>query len=81
MRGIGYTHPEWGHGTWKGELAAGGEVKTCAELDTLDPTCIHIQQVVKVTSDGGDTGLGVLEQLVFGPHAPTGLKDFLDGGA
>ena len=81
MRGIGYTHPEWGHGTWKGEVAAGGEVKTCAELDSLDPTCIHIQQVVRVTSDAGSSGLGVLEQLVFGRHEPTGLKEFLDGGA
>ncbi|MFQ5416061.1 MAG: hypothetical protein ACE5FL_03320, partial [Myxococcota bacterium] len=25
MKGIGYSHPEWGHGRWKGELALGGE--------------------------------------------------------
>jgi hypothetical protein len=36
--------------------------------------------VVKVTSDRGASGLGVLEQLIFGPHAPTGLTEFLDGG-
>ena len=25
MKGIGYTHPEWGHAYWKGELATGHE--------------------------------------------------------
>ena len=25
MRGIGYLHPEWGHGLWQGELAVHGE--------------------------------------------------------
>src|SRR4029077_7700242 len=24
MKGIGYMHPEWGHGMWKGELGYGG---------------------------------------------------------
>jgi hypothetical protein len=80
MRGIGYTHPEWGHGTWKGDLASGGDEFKVSELDTLDPSSIHIQQVVTVTTGTGDEGIGVLEQLVFGPHAPTGLADFLDGG-
>jgi hypothetical protein len=28
---------------------------------------------------GERTGLGVLEQLVFGPHAPSGFRSFLDG--
>jgi hypothetical protein len=25
MKGIGYTHPMWGHGRWKGELEIAGE--------------------------------------------------------
>jgi len=25
------------------------------------------------------TGLGVLEQLVIGPHAPSGFREMLDG--
>ena len=25
MKGLGYGHPEWGQGMWKGELAVGGE--------------------------------------------------------
>ncbi len=80
MRGIGYTHPQWAHGTWHDELAVGSEEHRSDDLDTLDPSSTHIQQVVTAHSSRGDTGIGVLEQLAFGPHAPTGLKDFLDGG-
>ena len=28
---------------------------------------------------GDKEGVGVLEQLAFGPHEPTGLTGFLDG--
>src|SRR4030095_14756106 len=43
MKGIGYTHPEWGHGMWKGELAIAGESWRTANLDTsaLDKQPLH----------------------------------------
>ena len=72
MKGIGYTHPEWGHGMWKGELAIGGE---SWRTDDLDPMAIdnqHVQQVVRATS-GGEQGIGVLEQLCLGPARPLRL--------
>ena len=47
MKGIGYTHPEWGHGAWKGELAVAGESWKSDELDPLAPENLHIQQVVR----------------------------------
>ncbi|MEN8184397.1 MAG: hypothetical protein ABFS46_17880 [Myxococcota bacterium] len=77
MKGIGYSHPEWGHGRWKGELAVGGESWKSAELDPMALENQHVQQVVRARC-GGRTGVGVLEQLCFGPHAPYGFKDFLD---
>lgn len=79
MRGIGYTNPEWGHGVWKGELVVGGEVNTCAELDTADPSNIHVETVVRATRSDGRVGIGILEQLAFGDHAPTGLRGLCDG--
>jgi len=79
MRGIGYTNPEWGHGNWKGELEVGREEFAVADLDNLEPWNIHVQQVVRANTESGSTGIGILEQLVFGPHEPTGLRDFLDG--
>jgi hypothetical protein len=78
MRGAGYLHPTWGHGRWHDELAVGGEEHKVTELDTLDPSCIHVQQVVRATW-GERTGLGVLEQLAIGPHAPSGFRDLFDG--
>ena len=38
----------------------------------------HIQQVVRATLPSGETGVGVLEQIAFGPHAKYGFKEFLD---
>jgi len=80
MKGIGYTHPEWGHGRWKGELAVGGESWSTADLDPLALENQHCQQVVRARS-GDREGVGVLEQLAFGPHARYGFKELLDGAA
>jgi len=43
---------------------------------------MHIQAIVQAThhGPGGQTseGIGILEQLCLGPHAPNGWKDVLD---
>ena len=78
MRGLGYSHPEWGHGHWHGELAVGAEEHKVEELDNVEPWNIHIQQVMRARW-GNRTGLGVLEQLAFGDHHPSGLTGILDG--
>lgn len=78
MKGLGYGHPTWGQGMWKGELACGAETFDPANLDLLAPEHIHVQQVVRA-SDGTRSGIGVLEQVVIGPYAPAGFSDFLDG--
>ena len=77
MLGLGYLHPEWGHGMWKGEDAVDGEVWKLADLAPLDPRHLHVQQLC--TARMGDRrGVGVLEQLVIGPHAPSGFRELLD---
>jgi hypothetical protein len=78
MRGLGYTHPAWGHGHWHGEVAVGSEEHKVEELDNVEPWNIHIQQVVRARW-GDKLGLGVLEQLAFGEHQPSGLTGILDG--
>ena len=78
MRGIGYTHPEWGHGHWHGEHATGAEEHKVEELDNVEPWNIHVQQVMRARW-GDKEGLGVLEQLAFGEHRPSGLTGILDG--
>ncbi|MFK8019300.1 MAG: hypothetical protein AB8B86_05995 [Pseudomonadales bacterium] len=78
MKGIGYQHPEWGHGKWQGELAIGGESWKIDDVDPLALENIHIQQVVRA-SCGNKVGVGVLEQLHIGPHQHMGFKDWFDG--
>ncbi len=78
MKGIGYTHPVWGHGRWKGELMIGGESWRTADLNELALENIHVQQVMRARAEGRE-GLGVLEQICLGPHAPSGFKELLDG--
>lgn len=77
MRGIGYTHPVWGHGSLHGELEVAGEAIAVDEFDPLDPSSIHVQSVCRARF-GDHTGIGVLEQLCFGDHEPTGLRGLVD---
>jgi hypothetical protein len=76
MKGIGYLHPEWGHGRYKGELAIGGERWRCDEVDENALENVHIQQVVFARS-GAREGVGVLEQIHLGPHARYGFEGLL----
>jgi hypothetical protein len=80
MKGIGYSHPEWGHGFWKGELAVAGESWRCDDLAPLALENQHIQQVVRARM-GGREGVGVFEQISLGPHATYGFKELLDGAS
>jgi len=78
MRGIGYHHPEFGHGSVHGELRVGGEELHLESLDPRDYTMIHVQTLSRLTSNLGE-GMGVLEQLFIGDHRPTGLAGLVDG--
>ncbi len=82
MKGIGYGHPEWGHGVWKGEAAEAREDFRPGDLDPLLPMNLHIQAVATArheSADAASDGIGIVEQLVIGPHAPSGFTGMLDG--
>ena len=83
MFGIGYGHPEWSHGLWKGEAAVGGTRFAVPVDNPSAPHHIHIQalcRAVHTAPDGTESvGCGILEQLVLGAHAPTGLHGVVDG--
>jgi hypothetical protein len=78
MKGLGYGHPQWGQGMWKGELEVGAESFDPQQLDPLAPEHLHVQQVVRA-SDGGRAGVGVLEQICLGPYEPAGFAGLFDG--
>ncbi|MEQ3745811.1 MAG: hypothetical protein ABNH53_06185 [Henriciella sp.] len=82
MNGIGYGHPSWGHGVFKGGYAIEREDFTPDNMPWQQPDNLHIQAIVKATHTGpdgqGSEGVGILEQLCIGPHGPSGWKDVLD---
>lgn len=82
MKGIGYGHPEWVHGGWKGELVIEREDFRPADLDPLQLPNLHVQTLCLAHHEGGNTssdGIGIVEQLVFGQHAPSGFAGLIDG--
>ncbi len=77
MVGLGYQHPTWGHGMAVGDDVADGESFALADLDPTVPLNLHVQAVCQA-SCGTRRGIGVLEQLIIGPHAPSGFVDLFD---
>jgi hypothetical protein len=77
MSGIGYGHPQWGHGRYRGELSVGYDAERLADADPNDPLHLHVQALCDARlrlPDGGErTGQGVLEQLILGRHTPSGF--------
>jgi hypothetical protein len=83
MLGLGYGHPKWGHGLGHGAaLVVEREDLELAGVDVRLPHHLHVQALSKVTyrTESGfeAVGRGVLEQLVLGPHAPSGFSEILD---
>lgn len=81
MCGIGYGHPEFGHGMWRGEAAVAAE-RIALPVDTpCSRQHVHVQALCDATyrSPDGSTerGIGILEQLAIGEH-PTGLRGIFD---
>lgn len=79
MKGLGYTHPVWGHGMHHGPLKVEREDIDLDMIDPLQPENLHVQMMVSVQGSDGSEGIGVFEQLIIGPFAPLGLTDLLDG--
>ncbi|MDX1510317.1 MAG: hypothetical protein R3249_03135 [Nitriliruptorales bacterium] len=77
LRGLGYSHPERGHGTWHDELSVARDTITFADLDPMDLTVNHVQHVCEVTA-GDESGVGIVETISLGDHPSRGLAGFLD---
>lgn len=81
MKGIGYGHPEWNHGSWQGPSAWTHDRYVLADMAPDDPTNLHIQAVSDVVLEGPQgtvEGMGTLEQLFLGAHDPSGFRSLLD---
>jgi hypothetical protein len=81
MSGLGYMNPEWGHGLYKGEQVEGYDSYDLGALDEAAPIHLHVQAVCgALMLEGGreKRGVGVLEQLILGPHRPSGFRELFD---
>ena len=78
MKGLGYGHETHRHGSYHGPLSVVREQYSTA---SVPPNNIHVQAFCDVslkTSQGVIHGQGVLEQLVVGPHRPSGFSQLMD---
>jgi hypothetical protein len=78
MNGLGYAHPRWGHGVWQGELAVEAEHWKESDLQAGNPFHQHLHNLVRARL-GGKHGIGLLEQILLGPHARYGFAGLADG--
>jgi hypothetical protein len=78
MAGLGYGHPDWGHGCYKGGYAIGEETWSVDALDFTQPQFFHVQQVCKTVLNGKQKGCGIFEHVALGPHAPSRFKELYD---
>jgi hypothetical protein len=78
MQGLGYTHPTWGHGMYRGEDARSYDRIELAGIDESIPYHQHAQTLCRAERSDGSSGMGVFEQLIIGPHQPSGLTGLLD---
>ncbi len=81
MSGLGYGHPEWGHGCHRGELDVAYDTIALDNADPRNPLHFHIQAIVDavmIYNGEEHQGSGVLEQMILGPHKPSGLLSGLD---
>lgn len=77
QKGIGYGHPRFAHGLWRGDLSVEHEAFDPLTLDPLALDNIHIQQVVRASDNSGRHGVGILEQFILGGYAPYDFEDLL----
>lgn len=79
MKGVGYGHEKFPHGLYHGGPASLYEEYVLSEMN--DATTLHIQAICHASMSGdlGErAGHGVLEQLIIGPHKPSGFTQLLD---
>ena len=70
--GLGYSHSEWGHGMWKGELAIGRDGWSLSDVDLHDRRFMLMHHVCRLRM-GEREGIGIVEQSYTGPYAPYGF--------
>ncbi len=75
MSGIGYFHPEWGHGSYTGEDRTGYDVYEPGTVDETSPLHMHVQAFCRATlREGGRSVEGRGSSGAADPRAPRALR-------
>ena len=72
MRGLGYLHPEFGHGHWNGDLAVHADRWKVDDGPGVDPFFMHVQQIVRARTMGDGSASACSSSSCSGP---TNLRD------
>jgi hypothetical protein len=82
LSGIGYMHPDWGHGVNKGPLAIGYDEIRKSEVTGFGPPWVHNQAFARLTMETPDGrsigGTGTFETLSMGPNRARGYTAMFD---
>ena len=78
MNGLGYAHPRWGHGVWQGGSALEAEHWKEGDLQPGNPFHQHLHHLVRARLRE-KRGVGLLEQILIGPHQRYGFTGLVDG--
>jgi len=82
LSGIGYMHPDWGHGYNKGPLAIGYDEIRKGDVAGYGMPWVHAEAFARLTltTPEGRTinGIGTFESLSMGPHATRGFTGMFD---
>ena len=78
MMGIGYGHQTWGHGYYVGPDERTHDEFSTSDVDESNPLFNHVQILCEANHSDGRSGMGILEMLISGPHAPSGFQHYTD---
>ncbi|MDO6414493.1 hypothetical protein Q4F19_08885 [Sphingomonas sp. BIUV-7] len=82
LSGVGYMHPEWGHGFNKGPFAIGYDEIRADEVTDHAPPYLHTEAFARLrmeTPDGRAVGgIGTFESLSMGPNPARGFTGMFD---
>ena len=82
LSGIGYMHPEWGHGFNMGPLAIAYDEIRKTDVTAYGPPWLHAEAFSRLTmtTPEGRTigGIGTFESLSMGPNPARGLTGMFD---
>ena len=75
LKGLGYFHPLWAHGSNKGGLQVGTDSWKIEDLDPTATENLATDHIATAGREDGQVGIGWFEHIAIGSHDPSGFTD------